>query len=68
MGAYTGPTKGQRTASRKSIKAKYKQIGAYTVPTKVSEPHPDFSLYQLRAKGESHSDNTRILNKPDIII
>jgi hypothetical protein len=24
MGAYTGPTKGQRTASRKGIKTKYK--------------------------------------------
>jgi hypothetical protein len=34
MGAYTVPTKGQRTASRKSIKTKYKQMGAYTVPTK----------------------------------
>jgi hypothetical protein len=42
MGAYTGPTKGQRTASRKSIKTKYKQMRAYTVPTKVSGPHPDF--------------------------
>jgi hypothetical protein len=42
MGAYTVPTKGQRTASRKSIKMKYKQLGAYTVPTKASGPHPDF--------------------------
>jgi hypothetical protein len=42
MGAYTVPTKGQRTASRKSIKTKYKQMGAYTVPTKVNGPHPDF--------------------------
>jgi hypothetical protein len=42
MGAYTVPTKGQRTASRKSVKTKYKQMGAYTVPTKVSGPHPDF--------------------------
>jgi hypothetical protein len=42
MGAYTVPTKGQRTASRKSIKMKYKQMRAYTVPTKVSGPHPDF--------------------------
>jgi hypothetical protein len=42
MGAYTVPTKGQRTASRKSIKMKYKQIGAYIVPTNVSGPHPDF--------------------------
>jgi hypothetical protein len=42
MGAYTIPIKGQRTASRKSIKMKYKQMGAYTVPTKASGPHPDF--------------------------
>jgi hypothetical protein len=42
MGAYTVPTKGQRIASRKSIKMKYKQMGAYTVPIKVSGPHPDF--------------------------
>jgi hypothetical protein len=42
MGAYIVPTKGQRTASRKSIRMKYKQMGAYTVPTKVSGPHPDF--------------------------
>jgi hypothetical protein len=41
MGAYTVPTKGQRTASRKNIKMN-KKMGAYTVPTKVSEPHPDF--------------------------
>jgi hypothetical protein len=38
MGAYTVPNKGQRTASRKSIKMKYKQMGAYTVPTKASGP------------------------------
>jgi hypothetical protein len=38
MAAYTVPNKGQRTASRKSIKTKYKQM----VPTKVSGPHPDF--------------------------
>jgi hypothetical protein len=42
MIVYTVPIKGQRTASRKSIKTKYKQMGAYTVPTKVSGPHPDF--------------------------
>jgi hypothetical protein len=42
MGAYTIPTKGQRTASRKSIKTKYKQMGAYAVPTKVNGPHLDF--------------------------
>jgi hypothetical protein len=42
MGAYIVPTKGQRTVSRKSIKIKYKQMGAYTVPTKASGPHPDF--------------------------
>jgi hypothetical protein len=42
MGAYTLPTKGQRTASSKSVKTKYKQMGAYIVPTKVSGPHPDF--------------------------
>jgi hypothetical protein len=42
MGAYTVPTKGQRNVSRKSIKIKYKQIGAYTEPTKASELHPDF--------------------------
>jgi hypothetical protein len=42
MGAYTLPTKGQRTASRKSIKMKNKQTGAYIVPTKVSGPHPNF--------------------------
>jgi hypothetical protein len=42
MGAYTVPTKGQRIASRKSIKMKYKQRGAYTVPTKASGLHPDF--------------------------
>jgi hypothetical protein len=42
MRAYTVPTKGQRIASRKSIKTKYKHMGAYTVPTKVSGPHPDF--------------------------
>jgi hypothetical protein len=42
MGAYTVPTKGQRTASRKNIKMKYKQIGTYTVPTKASGSHPDF--------------------------
>jgi hypothetical protein len=41
MGAYTVPTKGQRTVSRKNIKMN-KKMGAYTVPTKVSEPHPDF--------------------------
>jgi hypothetical protein len=41
MGAYTVPTKGQRTASRKSIKMKCKQMGAYTVPTKTSGPYPD---------------------------
>jgi hypothetical protein len=42
MGAYIVPIKGQRTASRKSIRMKYKQMGAYTVPTKASGPHPDF--------------------------
>jgi hypothetical protein len=42
MGAYTVPTKGQRTASRKSVKTKYKQMGAYAVPTKVSGLHLDF--------------------------
>jgi hypothetical protein len=42
MEAYTVPTKGQRTASRKSIKIKYKQMVAYTVPTKASGPLPDF--------------------------
>jgi hypothetical protein len=43
MGTYTVPTKGQMTASRKkNTKTKYKQMGAYTVPTKVSGPHPDF--------------------------
>jgi hypothetical protein len=42
MGAYTVLTKGQRTTSRTSIKMKYKQIGAYTVPTKASGLHPDF--------------------------
>jgi hypothetical protein len=42
MGAYTVPNKGQRTASRKSIKTKYKQMGACTVPTKASGPYPDF--------------------------
>jgi hypothetical protein len=42
MGAYTVPTKDQRTASRKSIKMKYKQMGAYTVPIKASGPHLDF--------------------------
>jgi hypothetical protein len=42
MGAYTVPIKGQRTASRKSIKIKYRQMGVYTVPTKASGPHPDF--------------------------
>jgi hypothetical protein len=42
MGAYTVPTKGQSTASRKNIKTKYKRMGAYTVPTKTSGPHPDF--------------------------
>jgi hypothetical protein len=49
MGAYTVPTKGQRTASRKSIKMKYKQMRAYTVPTKVSGPHPDF-LYTTKGQ------------------
>jgi hypothetical protein len=42
MEVYTVPTKGQRTASRKNIKSENKQMGAYTVPTKVSGPHPDF--------------------------
>jgi hypothetical protein len=42
MGAYTVPTKGQRTASRKNIKMKYKQMGAYTVPNKANGPHLDF--------------------------
>jgi hypothetical protein len=42
MEAYTVPTKGQMTASHKSIKMKYKQMRAYTVPTKASGPHPDF--------------------------
>jgi hypothetical protein len=42
MGAYITPTKGQSIASRKSIKIKYKQMGAYTVRTKASIPHPDF--------------------------
>jgi hypothetical protein len=42
MRAYTVPTKGQRTASRKNTKTKYKQMGAYTVSTKVGGPHPDF--------------------------
>jgi hypothetical protein len=42
MEAYTVPTKGQWTASRKNIKTKYKQMGSYTVPTKASGPHPDF--------------------------
>jgi hypothetical protein len=42
MRAYTVPTKGQRTASRKSIKTEYKQMGAYTVPTRASGPHPNF--------------------------
>jgi hypothetical protein len=65
MGAYTVPTKGQKTASRKNIKIKYKQMGAYTVPTKVSGPHPDFLCTNQGPKGESPSDNTRILNKPD---
>jgi hypothetical protein len=42
MGAYTVPTKGQMTASHKSIKMKYKQMRAYTILTKAKEPHPDF--------------------------
>jgi hypothetical protein len=42
MGVYNVPTKGQRTASRKGIKTKYRQMGAYTVPTKASGLHPDF--------------------------
>jgi hypothetical protein len=42
MGAYIVPTKGQRTASRKSTKINYKQMGSYIIPTKVSGPHPDF--------------------------
>jgi hypothetical protein len=42
MGAYIVPTKGQRTASRKNIKTKYKQMRGYTVTTKVSGPHPNF--------------------------
>jgi hypothetical protein len=42
MGAYTVPTNGQRTVSRKSIKTEYKQMEAYTVPTRASGPHPDF--------------------------
>jgi hypothetical protein len=42
MGAYTVSTKGQRTASCKCIKTKYKQIGAYIVPTKARGPHPNF--------------------------
>jgi hypothetical protein len=41
MRAYTVPTKGQMTASRKSIKIKYKQMRAYTELTKASGPHPD---------------------------
>jgi hypothetical protein len=42
MGAYTVPTKGQSTASRKNNKTKYMQMGAYTVPTRARWPHPDF--------------------------
>jgi hypothetical protein len=42
MGAYTVPTKGQRTASRKNNKIEYIQMGAYTVPNKVRGPHPVF--------------------------
>jgi hypothetical protein len=42
IGTYTVPTKGQRTASRKSIKTKYRQMRAYTVPTKANRPHSDF--------------------------
>jgi hypothetical protein len=33
--AYTVPTKGQMTASRKNNKMKYIQMGPYTVPTKA---------------------------------
>jgi hypothetical protein len=35
MRAYTVPTKGQRIASRKNNKIKYKQIGAYTVSSRA---------------------------------
>jgi hypothetical protein len=42
MGTYTVPTKCQRIASRKSIKMKYKQMGAYIIPTKASGQHPNF--------------------------
>jgi hypothetical protein len=42
-----------------------KQMGAYTVPTKGQRTASRLSLYQLGAKGESPSDNTRILNKPN---
>jgi hypothetical protein len=42
MEAYTVPTKGQRTASRKNNKMKYIQMGAYTVLTKARGSHLDF--------------------------
>jgi hypothetical protein len=42
MGAYTVPTKGQRTVSYKNNKKKYIQMGAYTVHTRARGLQPDF--------------------------
>jgi hypothetical protein len=63
MGAYTVPTKGQRTASRKISKRNVYKWEPTLYPLGPEDRIPTFSV--PRAKGESPSDNTRILNKPD---
>jgi hypothetical protein len=64
MGAYTVPTKGQRTASRKISKQNIYKLEPTLYPL-GQRTASRLSLYQLRAKGESPSDNIRILNKLD---
>jgi hypothetical protein len=52
MGAYTVPTRGQRTASREMIKWNIIQMGAYTVPTWGQRTASQRGAYTVPTRGQ----------------
>jgi hypothetical protein len=64
MRAYTVPTKGQRTASRRITTQSIYKWEPTLYPLGPEDRIPTFSVPTTN-KGESPSNNIRILNKPD---
>jgi hypothetical protein len=65
MGAYTVPTKGQRTASRKITKRSIYKWEPTLYPLRPEYRIPTFSVLTKGQRINISQINTRILNKPD---